>query len=205
MTDQPYRAVLLFGAPGVGKGTQGQSLGNLPGFFHFSMGDAFRSLRTDSELGTTVSRYSSRGELVPDEVTVELFKQSIRSLIDEGRYQPARDLLVLDGAPRSVRQVDLLRDVIDVRRVVHLFCTSDAARAELVDRLRRRAARQNRTDDAKEDVIRRRFEVYRAETQPVLDQYPMDIVVEVDPLGTPDEVLSRVLEVVMPVRQNAAK
>lgn len=203
MTDQPNRAVLLFGAPGVGKGTQGKALGCVPGFVHFSMGDAFRALDADSPLGRKVAEYSSRGELVPDEITVQLFFQRLGELRDADRYNPDRDLLVLDGIPRSVRQVELLSGRIDVRRVLHLDSSDENTRTVLHDRLRTRAIQENRADDAREEVIRRRFEVYRAETAPVLQSFDTSQVVEIDPLGTPAEVLARVLQIVTPIQNQA--
>lgn len=202
MTDQPHRAVLLFGAPGVGKGTQGKALGCIPGFFHFSMGDAFRSLDSDSELGQTVRSYTSRGELVPDEVTIQLWKLTLDRLVADGAYQPGADLLVLDGIPRSVRQVQLLKPHVDVLRVIHLTCSDERTKEQLIERLRKRALRENRSDDAKDEVIKRRFQVYRAETQPVVEEYGPDVVVEFDPLGTPAEVLQRILAVVAPIQRD---
>ena len=66
-----YKTVLLFGAPGAGKGTQGKILGKVPGFYHLACGDVFRSLDMGSELGSKFMEYSSRGELVPDALTIE--------------------------------------------------------------------------------------------------------------------------------------
>jgi len=200
---QSIQAVLLFGAPGVGKGTQGKALGCVPGFVHFSMGDAFRSLSPTSVLGKKAAEYTSRGELVPDETTIQLFHARLGELESRGVYRPDRDILALDGIPRSVRQVELLNEKVQTLAVVHLACTSGAAEAELISRLRKRALEQNRADDAREDVIRRRFEVYRAETAPVLERFPPEIVSTVDPIGTPAEVLMRVLAVVAPVQRAA--
>ncbi len=202
MTDRSRQAVLLFGAPGVGKGTQGKALGCIPGFFHFSMGDAFRSLEPDSELGQKVSSYTSRGELVPDEVTVQLWKQTLEEIEESDAYRPETDLLVLDGIPRSVRQVQLLSPHVEVLRVLHLACGDERTKEHLVERLRKRALRENRADDAKVEVIRRRFEVYRAETQPVVEEYGPGVVVDFDPLGTPAEVLQRILSVVAPIQRD---
>lgn len=193
--------MLLFGAPGVGKGTQGKMLNCVPGFFHFSMGDAFRSLDPCSDLGQIASGYTSRGELVPDEVTIQLWHESLTVDAREGRYTPGRDVLVLDGVPRSVRQVQLLKDQIEALCVLHLTCATDEAKKEMFDRLRKRALEQNRADDAREDVIRRRWDVYRAETQPVLEQYPAELIAEIDPMGTPAEVFARILAVVEPIQK----
>ena len=72
-----YQTILLFGAPGSGKGTQGKVLGQIPGFYHLSCGEVFRTLNINSELGKIFYEYSSRGELVPDDVTVNMWKENI--------------------------------------------------------------------------------------------------------------------------------
>ena len=70
-----YRTILLFGAPGSGKGTQGKILGSVPNFFHCACGDVFRSLKADSAIGQVFIEYSSRGELVPDGPTIDLWRE----------------------------------------------------------------------------------------------------------------------------------
>lgn len=197
MTQQPYRTVLLFGAPGAGKGTQGKLLDAIHGFFHFSMGDAFRGLDPASDLGRTVKGYSSRGELVPDDITLRLLESSIAAAVESGRYKPALDLLVLDGFPRNPAQAALLRGRVKIIRIVHLQCERPDA---LIDRLRKRALKENRADDAREDVIRRRLEIYAAETQPVLDTFDAALIEVVDPIGTPAQVLLRVLTSLAPLQ-----
>src|ERR1700744_6189805 len=91
------RAILLFGAPGSGKGTQGKILGTIPNFYHFSCGEVFRNLKPDSELGKVFLDYSGRGQLVPDEPTIQLWRQIIDDAERGGRFAPATDTLVLDG------------------------------------------------------------------------------------------------------------
>src|SRR5260221_1668878 len=103
-----YRTVLLFGAPGVGKGTQGKILGTIPNFFHCACGDVFRSLKADSDIGRVFIDYSSRGKLVPDEPTVQLWRQFIGNSMKIGRFHPEQDTLVLDGIPRNVPQAEIL-------------------------------------------------------------------------------------------------
>src|SRR5580698_3041378 len=98
-----YRTVRLFGAPGAGKGTQGKILGSIPNFFHCACGDVFRSLSVSSPLGRTFVEYTSRGELVPDEPTVDLWGQFIENSVNSGRFNPQQDTLVLDGIPRNPR------------------------------------------------------------------------------------------------------
>lgn len=197
MTSQRYKTVLLFGAPGAGKGTQGKILGKIPGFFHLACGDVFRSLDLSSDLGRKFLEHSSRGELVPDGLTIEMWRSNMHAQTVLSLYKPAADLLILDGIPRSVAQAEALRAHLDVLRVIHLVCRD---RDEMVRRMRKRALKENRLDDADEKVIRRRFEVYDNETAPVLARYPKESVAEVDAMGSPAEVLQHILEVVVPVQ-----
>src|SRR5436190_24264139 len=96
-----YRTILLFGAPGSGKGTQGKILGSIPGFLHCACGDVFRNLRIDDPLGKEFVEYSSRGLLVPDEPTIKLWSQNIQSKTMYGAFHPKRDTLILDGIRRN--------------------------------------------------------------------------------------------------------
>jgi adenylate kinase len=116
-----YRAILLFGAPGAGKGTQGKILGQIPNFVHFSCGDAFRNLRVDSPLGRVFVEYASTGRLVPDEPTIQLWKQSMDGLAATGRFNPEADTLLLDGIPRNPRQAEIMRDMIDIKAILNLY------------------------------------------------------------------------------------
>lgn len=197
---QRYKTVLLFGAPGAGKGTQGQLLGNIPGFYHLSTGDMFRSLDCESEMGRTFARYSEKGELVPDELTIKLWDCYTKELIEAGAYDPSTQLLVLDGLPRTIEQAKLIEPMLDVLGVLHL---NAANKQEMVTRLRERALKQNRADDAKEEVIRNRLEIYERDTRPVLDQYASSLVHEIDAMGTMAIVLMHVLDIVAPIHARA--
>ncbi|MBU6400939.1 MAG: nucleoside monophosphate kinase, partial [Verrucomicrobia bacterium] len=187
-----YRSILLFGAPGVGKGTQGKILGTIPNFFHCACGDVFRNLTIDSELGRTFVDYSSRGELVPDEYTIRLWRQSIAAREQLGQFHPAHDTLVLDGIPRNRRQAEMLDDALEVRAVFNLNCPD---RAKIIERLQRRALRDNRLDDANLDVIQRRLETYERETKPVIDFYGPSRIHAIDATQTPISVLRDILRV----------
>src|SRR5690554_3491712 len=112
--NQRYKSVLLFGAPGAGKGTQGRVLGSVPGFYHFACGDVFRSIDIHSELGRVFYEYSSRGELVPDDVTIKMWAENMHARRIIGSYKPRIDLLVLDGIPRTLEQARLLDQYVDV-------------------------------------------------------------------------------------------
>ncbi len=197
-----YRTILLFGAPGAGKGTQGKILGQVPGFYHLSCGEVFRNLDTSSTLGKVFMEYSSKGLLVPDEPTIQMWSQNMHARTILGIYKPAVDLLVLDGIPRNLEQAKLLEKHIKVLKIIHLVCPD---KEKMIDRLRRRALKENRVDDAKEEVIRKRWQVYERETFPVLDYYPADLISEVDAMGSPAAVLAKVLEVVVPVQNTHYK
>ena len=192
-----YKTILLFGAPGVGKGTQGKILGHVPGFYHLACGDVFRSLDMTSPLGRKFLEFSSRGELVPDELTIEMWKQNIHAQTVLSIYKPTQDVLILDGIPRNVAQAKALEPYLEVLDVIHLVCRDVDA---MVLRMRRRALKENRLDDADEKVIRRRFDVYQRETAPVLGHYPRSIVHEVDAVGSPAVILQRILDIVAPIQ-----
>ena len=185
-----YRTVLLFGAPGAGKGTQGKILGTIPGFFHCACGDVFRSLKADSPIGRVFIEYSSRGELVPDEPTVQLWGQFIDGSTQDGRFRPEEDTLVLDGIPRNVAQAQILKDTLAVEAIFYLRCKQES---QLVKRLQKRALRENRLDDANIDVIRHRLSVYEQESQRVLDFYGKKLVHAINADQTPAKVLFDVL------------
>jgi adenylate kinase len=192
-----FETVLLFGAPGVGKGTQGKILGTIPGFYHLSCGDVFRSIDIGSPEGKKIYQYSSRGELVPDALTIKIWRKGLDGHIALSNYKPREDLLILDGIPRNPAQAKLVEEHLQVLRIVYLLCADEEA---MIHRIKRRAIRENRYDDANEGVIRRRFEVYRRETQPVLDCYPNEIVSTIDAIGSPAEVLRNILECLIPIQ-----
>src|SRR6185295_13578984 len=197
-----FQTILLFGAPGSGKGTQGKILGHVPGFYHLSCGEVFRTLDIHSELGKTFYEYSSRGELVPDEITVQMWHENMRAQTILSLYKPHQDLLVLDGIPRNVAQAKLMEQHVNVLCILHLVCPD---KEEMITRLRRRALKENRIDDAKEEVIRRRWEIYEKETYPVLAYYPKKIIREVDAMGSPAAVLQHVLEALVPIQDKHFK
>lgn len=195
-----YPTYLFFGAPGSGKGTQGSTIGTLPRFFHCACGDVFRRIDTRNPIGQAFLEYSSNGRLVPDEITVELWKVSIEHAVEARTFKPDIDFLVLDGIPRNTNQAELMADVIDVRRVFHLNCPD---RDKVVARLKKRALKDNRLDDANEEVIRRRLDTYEKESLPLLDYYGPELTVEIDATEPPVVVLQTILTHIVKDRKNA--
>ena len=196
MSDQLLPAVLLFGTPGVGKGTQGKLLEQIHGIFHVSTGDIFRALTDDDDDGQLVADCLKRGQLVPDELTIATWKHWLDTRVQTQNYRPAEHVLLLDGIPRNVRQCEMLSEHIRVEQVIHLASNDNEP---MIHRLRQRALIEGRSDDADESVIRRRFDIYRRETAPVLGFYPPEIIHEINPMGTPAEVLKRILACLIPV------
>ena len=188
-----YRTVLLFGAPGSGKGTQGKILGSIPGFFHFACGDAFRNLRIDDPIGRVFVEFSAKGQLVPDEPTINLWSKNIQASTVDGEFRPERDVLVLDGIPRNPNQAQMLKTTLDVLAVFNLACTDPS---KMVERLQRRALRENRLDDANLEVIQRRLEIYERDTRPVLDFYGPALVHKIDSTQSPLTVLRTILDII---------
>ena len=192
-----YQTILLFGAPGSGKGTQGKIIGAIPGFYHSATGDIFRTLDLQSEVGRKYWEYASRGELVPDEFTIRLWKQYIQGMELINAFHPETEFLVLDGMPRNRTQADLLRETLDVVAVIYLR----AGKAKMIERLRRRALKENRFDDASDEVINRRMDVFKRETRPVLDLYPADVIHRIDATMSQMRVLSEIVKILVPLKE----
>ena len=192
-----YKSILLFGAPGSGKGTQGKILAAIPGFYHSSTGDIFRSLDLQSEMGRVFWEYSSRGELVPDEFTVNVWKNYIKGMEMINQFHPETEVLILDGIPRNVKQARLLEETIEVVKVIYLVCTD---MGKMIERLRRRALKENRVDDANDKVIQHRLEVYERNTRPLLECYAPEKIVHIDATMPMIKVLNAIIDVLVPVK-----
>ena len=190
--NKKFRTILLVGAPGAGKGTQGKILGTIPNFFHCACGDVFRNLTIDSELGRIFVRYFSKGKLVPDTYTVRLWRDNITAQTQLGRFDPERDTLVLDGIPRNLQQAKILQDTLELIAVFNFICPDEN---QLAERLQRRALRDNRLDDANLEVIQKRLAIFEKETKPILTYYGPELVHTIDSTQSPINVLRDILRV----------
>ncbi|MFZ1217742.1 MAG: nucleoside monophosphate kinase, partial [Chthoniobacterales bacterium] len=173
------------------QGTQGRTLGSIPRFFHCPCGDVFRSIDTRTAVGQAFLDYSSKGQLVPDDITVKLWKAAIDAAVEAHKFKPDIDILVLDGIPRNVAQARIMDDLIDVKKVFHLSCPD---RTSLFARLKKRALKDNRLDDANDEVIKRRLAIYEQESKPVLNYYSKDRITCLDATEPPAKVLMHILE-----------
>jgi adenylate kinase len=183
--------LVFMGPPGSGKGTQAQALVREHGMVQLSTGELFRdNIRRETALGKQAKVYLDRGDYVPDQLTVDMVRERLRTI-------PAGTRVVFDGFPRTVAQADELDQLLrEFGRNVNGVIFIDAPRDELLRRLGKRAKEQGRTDDTPE-VIARRLDVYKEQTEPVIDHYRRKgIVHPVDGLGPVDEVVKRLREVI---------
>lgn len=153
--------ILLFGAPGVGKGTQAELLRDRKGFVHLSTGDAFRkAIKEQTEVGKLAKSYMDRGELVPDSVVIQVVDEAL------GAFDKSQKIL-LDGYPRTVEQAQALEKVAAQRGMsIQTVLNFSVPEVELV----RRMLARGRADDTRE-VIENRMKVYVEKTQPLLEYY----------------------------------
>jgi adenylate kinase len=149
-------------------------------------------------MGRVFLEYGSKGKLVPDEFTVKLWCQYIQGMAMVNQFHPETEILVLDGIPRNPTQAKLLDDSIEVIKVIHLMC---ADLAKMTERLRRRALKENRIDDANDEVIQQRLLVYDIETKPVLDYYPPEKIARVDSTMSQVRVLQEIIKILVPLKE----
>ena len=187
----------MMGPPGAGKGTQASFVAEHFGIPAISTGDIFRAnVAEGTPLGVEAKRYMDAGEYVPDEITNKM----VRNRIDEPDAEPG---FLLDGYPRTLAQVEELDGMVEFtghRIDAAVVLTVDGE--EIVQRLLQRAEVEGRADDT-EDVIRRRQEVYREQTEPLIEVYrDRGILVEVDGIGEVDQVTKRIFEALDVVPQS---
>lgn len=178
--------VLFVGPPGAGKGTQADRLAKSRDLRKLSTGDMLRDhVRRGTDLGQRAESIMAAGQLVPDEVIVGMVAAEVAEL------EPIR--VLLDGFPRTEAQAEALDDLLEREGTeVHAVVYLEVDREELVRRLLQRAEEENRSDDS-EATIRARMEVYREQTQPLLDHYDArGLLRTVDGEGSVDDVTERI-------------
>ncbi len=178
--------LLLVAPPGAGKGTQAAKLAAHYSIAHLASGELLRKeVAAGTEIGRAVAGFLKRGDLVPDELVIEMLTAPVLEAASRGGY-------VLDGFPRTLRQAEEAYRVaqqiegIELQAVIHL----EVSREELGRRLLVRAEREGRTDDT-EAVISHRLEVFSSETEPLLDFYAeRGLVVDIDGEQAVDQVFA---------------
>ncbi len=187
---QKYKAILLFGMPGSGKGTQGAILDGLPSLIHVSMGDIFRKIPRHGKFGHEIEEHTSQGLMVPDDLTVRIFQRHLMIMEMQELLMPNVHSLVLDGLPRTFAQAERLDSTLDVLQIFHLKITDTR---QAMDRLRARALRENRLDDMSDEIIRRRLQTYYDETFKTLSFYPSELICDIDASRRAVEVLGDIV------------
>ena len=180
--------MVLVGPPAAGKGTQAGRLVDRFGGVHIATGDILRSnADRGTELGRRASRYMDRGELVPDDVMIDMVLERLGEGDCAGGF-------VLDGFPRTVPQAEALgKRLEELGRPLDAVVSLQVGEDELRERLAARAEEQDRAEDDDEDAIRRRLELFDRETEPLLDFYDgKGLLVSVDADGDVDEVTGRI-------------
>ena len=184
--------IVLFGPPGAGKGTQATILKDTYKLKHISTGDVFRyNIKNQTELGLMAKSYMDKGQLVPDEVTINMLKAEVRKDLDGKGF-------IFDGFPRTVAQAEALEELLhnegtEVSAMIALEVDDDL----LVERLLERGKTSGRPDDANEEVIRKRIKVYYEETA-ILKQFYLkqNKYFGVNGVGSISEITQRLKEVI---------
>ena len=179
--------IILFGPPGSGKGTQSEKLVEKYGLVHLSTGDLLRKERQlKTPLGIEAQQFVDKGQLVPDEVVIGM----ISSALDENSKAGG---FLFDGFPRTVAQAEALDKLLELKKSeIGLVLFLDVNEEELIKRLVQRGKTSGRTDDADENIQRKRQEVYKNETLPVAAHYSKaKKVMNVNGIGSIDDIFSR--------------
>lgn len=184
--------IILFGAPGCGKGTQAELLKEKYGVEHISTGAVIRSeIERGTELGLSMQEYIAKGELAPDSIVVGM----VKNYICEHRDAKGN---IFDGFPRTTAQAEAFDELLKAEGLsVSVMIYMDVPEQELVNRILLRGKDSGRADDASEDVIRNRIKIYREQTVVVADYYSKQgKYVAIDGVGTLDEVFARICEAI---------
>lgn len=158
--------IVLFGPPGAGKGTQSAKLVEKYKLIHLSTGDIFRfNMKNDTELGKLAKSYIEKGELVPDEVTINMLQAEVE------KYPEAAGF-IFDGFPRTTAQAKALDTFLEAKNTgITLMLALEVPEEELIKRLLLRGQESGRSDDMDENIIRNRIKVYNEQTAVAVDYY----------------------------------
>lgn len=184
--------LVIFGAPGSGKGTQSEKLIDRYGLTHISTGDVLRKeIAAGSELGKIADSYISKGQLIPDDLMVDILASEF------DRLRPESKGFIFDGFPRTIPQAEALKKMLEERgEEVHSVIGLEVADEELMERLIKRGAESGRSDDNPE-TIGNRLKVYHSTTSPLRDYYTAEGTYRaIQGSGRVDEIFSRITEAI---------
>lgn len=179
--------IVLFGPPGAGKGTQAEKLISKYNLVHLSTGDIFRAnIKGETELGLLAKSYMDDGNLVPDEVTIKMLESEVTK-------NPSAEGFIFDGFPRTTPQAEALEIFLKGKgTTISVMMALDVLEAELIKRLLLRGKDSGRADDASEEVIVNRINVYNEQTAVVADFYnQQNKFKKIDGTGSIDEIFDR--------------
>lgn len=182
--------LVIFGAPGSGKGTQSEKLINRYHLHHISTGEVLRDhIARGTELGRTADSYISQGQLIPDELMLRVLEHELDNNADK-----TAEGVIFDGFPRTIPQAQALKEMMKRRgQEIHAVIGLEVPEDQLMDRMILRGKASGRSDDNPE-TIRKRLSVYHKQTQPLRDYYAgegMYLPIKGD--GTVDQVFERVI------------
>jgi adenylate kinase len=195
--------LILFGPPGSGKGTQSEKIVEKFGLIHLSTGNLLRQEIADkTPLGLQAKNFMDKGQLVPDEVVIGMIDSCLE------KHANAKGFL-FDGFPRTVAQAGALDKLLALKKTsITKVIALDVVEEELVKRLLKRGETSGRSDDTNEAVIRKRFAVYKDETEPVADYYKRQDKFEIiQGIGSVDEIfkaLSTLIEAEIAQQQSVS-
>jgi len=182
---------IIFGPPGSGKGTQSAKIAEKYNLAHISTGDIFRkNIKEKTELGLKVKSIIDKGELVPDELLIDILDDAIKGYSGVNGF-------IFDGFPRTIQQaVDFEELLKNENQEVSLVLALDVADEEIINRLLIRAKEQGRVDDTRE-VIENRLQVYLSQTMPLIEYYKNQNKFEsINGIGTIDKIFNSICEVI---------
>ena len=185
---------ILFGPPGAGKGTQAKIIKDKLGLTYIATGDMFRShIKNETPLGIKAKAFIEKGDLVPDEITIDMIKEIISDPEIKG--------LIFDGFPRTVKQAEFLDKLMAEKDlIIDALIALDVPEEHLVKRLLERGKTSGRSDD-NEETIKHRLKQYHAKTEPVKEYYKKQgKFYEVNGVGSIDEVNQRLLDVISNIK-----
>jgi adenylate kinase len=184
--------IVLFGKPGAGKGTQAEFLKGKYNLTHLSTGDIFRyNIKNDTELGQLAKTFMDKGDLVPDEVTIQM----LQSEVDKNPHSAG---FLFDGFPRTIAQAEALDQFLESKaQNITATVALEADDEILVARLLERGKTSGRPDDQDEEKIRNRYQEYNEKTAPLMDYYEAQgKFYAVNGIGSVEEVTERLSKVI---------